>query len=179
MERIDHRDVDFYLQQIEATCTEKPVWEKKQEELRVLYGFTIWIPACFSPADQEAAEKIFWSEDSPEIFFLTERRTAGITIQAIEEKIQSAEIIQEQLIKMDSRIVCYDKGETEGIVKVQWVEYKSFAGDERVYNVLFFFPAGDRNILGTFFCLFEEYDRWKPMVWEMMQSIEESADERI
>ena len=53
------------------------------------------------------------------------------------------------------------------------------AGDERVYNVLFFFQAGDRNILGTFYCLFEEYDRWKPMVWEMMQSIEVSVDERI
>lgn len=179
MERIDYRDVDFYLQQIEAACAGKPVWEKRQEEWRSLYGFTIWIPACFSPADQETAEKIFWSKESPEFFFITQDATTGITMQTIEEKIQSPEVIKEQLLKMDSRIVCYDKGETEGSAKVQWVEYKSFAGDERVYNVLFFFQAGDRNILGTFYCLFEEYDRWKPMVWEVMQSIEESTDERI
>lgn len=179
MERVDHRDVDFYLQQIKTACAGEPVWKKKEEERRSVYGLTVWIPACFSLADQEAAETIFWSEESPEFFFTTQDRKAGITMQTIEEEIRSSEVIKEQLLKMDSRIVCYDKGETEGAAKVQWVEYKSFAGDERVYNVLFFFQAGDRNILGTFYCLFEEYDRWKPMVWEMMQSIEESVDERI
>lgn len=179
MERIDYRDVDFYLQQIKAVCAEKPVLEKTEEERRSLYGFTMWIPKYFSLAEKEAAEKIFWSKESPEFCFVTRDGKAGITMQTIEEKIQSPEVVKEQLVKLDSRIVCYDQGETEGVAKVQWVEYKSFAGDERVYNVLFFFSTDDWNFLGTFFCLFEEYDRWKPLVWEIMQSIEESTDERI
>ena len=94
-------------------------------------------------------------------------------MQSIEQEIQSGKEIKNQLSKLDNRIVCYDIGKTEGNVTVHWVEYKSFAGDERVYNLLFFFQIGNKNIMGTFYCLFEEYDIWKPLVWEMIQSIGE------
>ena len=89
MERIDYRDVDFYLQQVESAAAEKPLWEKKEEERRLLCDVTMWIPTCFSLADRETAEKIFWSREIPEFFFITQDGTAGITMQSIEEKIQS------------------------------------------------------------------------------------------
>lgn len=179
MERIDHNDLDFYLLQMQAICTREAEREKKEEEWRSLYGFTVWIPENFSLADKAVAEEIFWSETRPEILFSIPKRTAGITMQIIEREIRLGEAVKKQLKNLDNRIVCYDIGEVYGTVKVQWLEYKSFAGDERVYNVLFFFQMKGRNILGTFYCLFEEYDRWKPIVWEMMRSIKESTDERI
>lgn len=179
MERIDHNDLDFYLLQMQAACAREPEREKKEEEWRPIYGFMVWIPEDFSLADKELAEEVFWSEDRPDILFTTAKKTAGITMQIIEKEIKSGEEIKGQLNNLDNRIVCYDMGETGSGVKVHWVEYKSFAGDERVYNVLFFFQIGGRNILGTFYCLFEEYDRWKPVVWEMMQSVKEDTDEGI
>ncbi len=33
--------------------------------------------------------------------------------------------------------------------------------------------------MGTFFSLFEEYEQWKPTIWEMMRTIKEDFDERI
>lgn len=179
MERIDHRDLDFFLLRTQNAFARDPEWEKKKEEWRSLYGFTVWIPERFSLADEKLKEAVFWSENRPDILFTTEEKTAGITMQIIEEEIRSGEEIKKRLRNLDDRIVCYDMGETESDIKVHWVEYKSFAGDERVYNLLFFFQTGGRNILGTFYCLFEEYDRWKPVVWEMMRSIKESTDERI
>lgn len=179
MERIDHRDLDFFLLRTQKAFAGEPEWEKKKAEWRSFYGFTVWIPECFSLADEEWKEAVFWSENRPDILFTTKEGTAGITMQVIEEEIGSGEEIKTRLRNLDDRIVCYDVGKTESDIKVHWVEYKSFAGDERVYNLLFFFQTGGRNILGTFYCLFEEYDRWKPVVWEMMRSIKESADERI
>lgn len=179
MEKIDHKDLDFFLLRVQTACAKKTEWEKKEAEWRSLYGFKIWIPERFSLADQELAEEVFWSENRPETLFSTDDRTAGITIQIIETEIKSVEEVKRQLNNLDHRIVWYDTGETEGKVKVHWLEYKNFACDERVYNLLFFFRIGSRNILGTFYCLFEKYDTWKPMVWEMMQSIEENVDERV
>ena len=46
------------------------------------------------------------------------------------------------LEKLDDRMVYYGMGEEEGSTKVYWLEYKSFAADGRVYNVLFVFQVG-------------------------------------
>ena len=82
------------------------------------------------------------------------------------------ERIRQVLSRMDGRTVFYDAGvEAEG-TQVHWLEYKSFAADGRVYNLLFLFRCGDRKVLGQYFCPFEEYDRLKPLAWEIMRSVE-------
>lgn len=83
------------------------------------------------------------------------------------------------LEKLDDRTVCYGMGEEEGRIKVHWLEYKSFAADGRVYNVLFIFQAGQDWILGTFYCPFEEYGQWQPTVWEILRTIREEQNEGI
>ena len=45
-----------------------------------------------------------------------------------------------------------------------------------VYKVLFLFRAGGCDRLGTFYCPYEEYGGWKPVVWEIMRTIEEEND---
>ncbi len=179
MKTINYQDLDFFLLQMQAASSRRLQGLKKEEEWRSIYGFKVWIPESFSLADKEVIEELFWSENAPEVLFVTEQRTAGVTMQSIEQEIQSVKEIKDYLSKLDNRIVCYDIGETEDNVTVHWIEYKSFAGDERVYNLLFFFQIGNKNIMGTFYCLFEEYDVWKPFVWDMMQSIKENTDERI
>ena len=88
----------------------------------------------------------------------------------------SVRMREELLEKLDDRKVCYDMGTEGDEVKVHWLEYKSFAADDRVYNVIFLFRTGEKEILGTFYCPFGEYDRWKAAVWKMMQTIR-TADE--
>lgn len=41
MERIDHRDLDFFLLQMQNVFAKEPEWEKKTEEWRSLFGFMI------------------------------------------------------------------------------------------------------------------------------------------
>ncbi len=181
MERINEEDVDVYLQQIERVFAIPPERDKRQEEWRHFDGYALWIPDAFCPTGREAAEEIFWSENLPDRLFLTEGNTAGITLQKM-KGVDTADPIGDirmLLEKLDDRTVCYGMGEEEGRIKVHWLEYKSFAADSRIYNVLFVFQTGEEWNMGTFFSLFEKYEQWKPTVWEMMRTIKEDFDERI
>lgn len=187
MERIDGEDIDSFLLQMEAIFNQEPERDKDDGEWRKICGFRIWTPAVFSPADRESASEIFWSDYRPGIVFLTDRKTEGLTLQTLAETGMTDDTGGEDLIAsvkrrldtVDDRIVYYDTGVTDGDVKIHWIEYKSFAGEERVYNLLFLFRIDTKEVLGTFFCVFEEYERWKPIAWEMIRSIREEADERI
>ncbi len=78
---------------------------------------------------------------------------------------------------IDNRVVFYDQGEEKGVL---WFDYKGFAGKEATYNLVFLFQAKERKALGSFFCPFEAYDRWRPVVLEVLNTIEkEETDERI
>lgn len=187
MERIAEEDVDCFLLQMEQRFSEKRKREKCTKEWRQLSGFTLWIPKEFFQTDRDAVADVFWSENRPDILFLTVGKTEGITFQILEREESlwnrngnPMEQFKHLLGKLDDRTVCYGMGETGENVQVFWLEYKSFAADERVYNLLFLFRTEEKDILGTFYCPFEEYDSWKPMIWEVIQTIrEEDEDERV
>lgn len=182
MEKIDGEDIDYFLLQIEQSLKDKTETNKGAEEWRQIMGVEIRIPEAFALADQETAAKIFWSENRPEILFLSEKERAGIVFQSLdamesfsEEAVENPmERMMSVLKKLDDRTVCYDVGETKNgnDIRIYWTEYKSFTADERVYNFLFLFQTKGQYILGKFYCLFEQYERWKPIVWEMMQTIQ-------
>ncbi len=181
MEKIDGEDIDYFLLQIEQNFKDKAQTNKGAEEWRQIMGFEIRMPEDFALADQETAAKIFWSENRPEILFLSEKERAGIVFQSLdamenfsEKTVENPmERMRSVLKKLDDRTVCYDMGETENedSIKIYWMEYKSFTADDRVYNFLFLFQIRGQYILGKFHCPFEQYERWKPTVWEMIQSV--------
>lgn len=179
MERIDENDVDCFLQQMEQVFAVRQDREKQAEEWRHFPDFDIWIPEVFHPADSEAAAEIFWSEQTPDLL-LAQGNAAGMTLQeaAGGQAPDSMEDIRRMLERIDDRTVCYGSGE-EADGRVRWLEYKSFAADSRIYNVLFTFGAGEKEMLGTFYCPFEEYGQWKPVIWEIMRTIKERRNERI
>ncbi len=187
MERINQNDVDCFLLQMERISAAPPQKEKLQEEWYRFSGFIMWIPEIFHLAEQKTVEEIFWSENLPDTLFLTEEKTAGITLQKMKDAVMRGEEAGAELIrnirhlleKLDDRTVCYGAGEEGSAVKAYWLEYKSFAADSRIYNVLFVFRTGKEWNMGTFFSLFEEYEQWKPTIWEMMRTIKEDFDERI
>ncbi|MDD6626871.1 MAG: hypothetical protein PUF03_01310 [Lachnospiraceae bacterium] len=183
MERIDGEDIDYFLLQIEQRLKDKAETERSAEEWRQIMGFEIWMPEDFALADQERVSKIFWSENRPEILLLSEKERAGIVFQPLDDmenfSEEAAENSMERMMtvlrKLDDRTVCYDRGEAgnENGIRIYWMEYKSFTADDRVYNFLFLFQIKGQYILGKFYCPFERYERWKPMVCEMLQSVRE------
>ena len=81
------------------------------------------------------------------------------------------EKVRHVIRRTDERTVFYSSGEAGKQGNILWLEYKSFASDERVYNLAFLFMAGEKCILGIFYCIFEDYEKWEPMVFEMLDTI--------
>ena len=118
MERISEEDVDCFLQQMKRLSETDSDIEMRQEEWRHFQDFCIWIPEVFQQTEIENVEEIFWSERLPDVVFINEDKTAGITLQKFEDARTRVSMtgIRQMLEKLDDRLVFYDTGmETDGI----------------------------------------------------------------
>lgn len=177
MERISGDEIDLFLLQAEEKycIQEKRAPAERLQERHILPGFTAWLPEDFARMGREEAAAIFWSTDRPEMAFISRERGAGITFRILDETDGDLTgRIRDSLARIDGRTVFYGSGreEIETETEVHWLEYKSFSADGRVYNLLFSARYDGKEILGQYFCPFEEYDRLKPLAWKIMRSIE-------
>lgn len=177
MERMENGDFDLLRVRMEKRFrrAEKANGADRNREQFPGMGFSVWLLPDFARAGEETAAEVFWSRKRPPVIFLTRERTAGLTFQPLHEELDAGDLISSRervrriTSQIDEKTVLYDMGEEGGAV---WFDYKSFAGKEAVYNMTFLFQAGKRKILGTFFCNFGAYDKWKPAVLGMMDTIE-------
>lgn len=175
MEPIKGDDLDCFLVRMEQKFQRKKETKSALEESDFGLGFAVQMPGEFELADEKTAAEIFWTEKRPSILLLTSDQKAGITFFTIQGEGKQVEIetyqqrIKEVLDKTDDRTVFYDKGNVEE--RILWLEYKSFASEECLYNLTFFFSAAGRIVIGNFYCLFEKYDKWKPVIFEMFHTI--------
>lgn len=152
-------------------------------------GFVLKIPDGFEETGREKAAFVFFSKNRPEMVLLNPKEHAGLTFQAarLKHKISVLKLEDEekqirQILKQaDGKIVFYDQGSLSGDTPALWFDYKSFAADERVYNLMCLFLSNEKLMIGTFYCMFQDYDRWKPAILKMLETIqtEETEGERI
>lgn len=189
MEQVTNDDFDFLLIQMKKKFNvksgeEQNSMEDEYKEWNFGMGFSVQTPGEFEQTDQETAAEIYWSEKRPKIILTTPEREKGLTFQFLNEEIagkvlpECGKIVKQLIEQMDERCVFYSMGEESGAV---WFDYKSFAKNEAVYNLIFLFQTGKKKVLGTFFCVFEVYDKWKPMVLKILKTIKlkEETDERL
>lgn len=55
--------------------------------------------------------------------------------------------------------------------KVAWFDYKSFAIDGQVYNLMLITPIEKKMLHGVFNCSYEDAGEWKPAAHQMLLSI--------
>ncbi|GFI03493.1 hypothetical protein IMSAGC005_02330 [Lachnospiraceae bacterium] len=188
MEQVLYGDLDLFLIQMKKRFGKGT--ENGQKFLEDTYqedygmGFSIQIPKEFEQADAQSAAAVFWSEKRPPVILITPKREEGLTFQFLSEEMAGETLsgcrrrIKQLTEQIDERCVYYDMGEETGTA---WFDYKSFAKSRTVYNLIFLFQAGGKKILGTFYCIFEKYDIWKPMILKMLSTIrtKEEIDERL
>ncbi|MBD5547931.1 MAG: hypothetical protein HDQ97_11115 [Lachnospiraceae bacterium] len=180
MEQVTNEDLDYILLRMKK---EKTMGDE-DEGGNFGMGFSVCIPEEFEQADGESASNLFWSEKRPGVILTSLKREEGVTFQFLNEEIEGKalldcrKIVKQLIEQIDRRCVFYSEGEESEAV---WFDYKSFAENKIVYNLVFLFQAGPRKVLGTFFCLFEEYDKWKPRILKMLKTIKtkEETDERL
>lgn len=182
MRDVSNEDFDsFFLRVTRILGTEEEVFQGEDTDFEL--GFSIGIPHGFFRLKNEEAKDIFWSKNRPPVLFASDGRNEGITFQILSgegdwEPEIWGRMVKQILNQADSRTVFYGDGREE---KTYWMEYKSFAARERIYNLLFLFAAGKNMIMGTFYCLFQDYQIWRPRILQMLHTIktEENTDEGI
>ncbi|WP_077612642.1 hypothetical protein [Clostridium sp. Marseille-P2415] len=149
-------------------------------------GFLLKIPAGFEEIRREKAASVFFSKNRPEMVLVNSHEHAGLTFQTARLENERAvmnlederERMRQILKRADEKNVFYDQGNVSGNIPVAWFDYKSFAADERVYNMMFLFLSEGKLMIGTFYCIFKDYDRWRPKILKMLGTIQTEEEER-
>lgn len=189
MKEVNDDDVDKLILLLQKELEENGQDEmgKSKEKSQLFHGpgFLMNIPKEFEATGKDRADAVFFSKNRPDTILFHKAECAGITVQALEQDYQEGDIIKETirriLKQVDGKNVFYEEGQITGAYPISWFDYKSFASDGIVYNLMFLFMAGEKLIIGTFYCIFKDYDRWKPRILNMLNTIqtEEAGNERI
>lgn len=144
--------------------------------------FKIMLPTIFEKMDEALAALKFFSKNRPEVIVSNPDGSLCITFSLLDEVRNDLGSIMGDgksiLLNMDDKIVFYEDGIIETkVVSIVWFEYKSSAGNEKIYNMMFLFTAARKIIMGTFHCLFEDYDQWKPVLHQMLRTVQIKEDE--
>lgn len=192
MEEVKDDDIDKVFLQIQKEMQKiKPETKERGRESSgwpEFYGpgFLLKIPAGFEEIRREKAASVFFSKNRPDMVLVNSHEHAGLTFQAARLENGKAvmnlederERMRQILKRADEKNVFYDQGNVSGNIPALWFDYKSFAADERVYNMMFLFLSEGKLIIGTFYCIFQDYDRWRPKILNMLGTIQTEEEER-
>lgn len=195
MEEVQDDDIDKVFLQIQKELQKIEPHTKKQGGEPSGWsefngpGFAMKIPGGFEETGRKKASSVFFSKNRPEMILVNPHEHAGLTFQnAILENGMTVidleaegERIRRILKQADGKNVFYDQGNVSGTIPALWFDYKSFAADERVYNMMFLILSDRKMMVGTFYCIFKDYDKWRPVILRMLETIqtEEEECERI
>lgn len=147
---------------------------------RIYKDISIRLPKYFYVKTGDETTSGYLIKHHPEIIFISGCGTVNFTFDRIERE-DSQQIRKKIIDLMRQRYpqnMIYDLG--KGKLKEQeqefyWFDYKSFAIDSDIYNLLFIFPYYDKTVIGTFKCAFRNYADWKHYVLKMIATIEYKA----
>ena len=141
-------------------------------------AFSIAMPESFVEMPSETAAEKYPSVDRPQLIFSNEDGTINLTFSYTEYAIQPDEV--ENSIKGFKLVIkrmfpantFYDlKCEPLNEAKLGYFDYRSYALDDDLYNIIFATGIDGRLLIGTFSCLFTHKKYWQPLAQQMMQSI--------
>lgn len=135
--------------------------------------------------DRERAIK-YRSRNRPQVIKTDHEGNASMTFSLLsipegeepEDVREKLGRIRDSMKKVWKQNVFYDTGAAEaGGTTVAWMDFKAFCLDGSLYSLLFLFRAGDGEVLGNFHCSFSLYDRWKPVVLKLLETIKTERQE--
>jgi len=142
-------------------------------------SFTVMIPSAFREMTSEEARNKYHSELRPQCIKTSPDTSINLCISLIADcpiteetmKLDAMEM-KNALQKTNPAMEFYESGiEQLEDFKLAWFEFKSFALDGQMYNLMFLAPAKGQMLHGVFNCMFESSDNWKEPALQMVKSI--------
>ncbi len=148
----------------------------------------MYIPKDFEDMSEAARKFKYPSENRPEIIKCNEKGSICITLKRIdssldEENVEKLKDSMKVVIKKTNPAnVFYEDGVLEVDSKnIGYFEFKSYALDDPLYNLMFFLEFEGRTLMGTFSCIHNECKEWREIVLQIIKTIrvikEDKGDE--
>ncbi len=174
MEKAEYKDVDcmicFFMEEMEREggmdCRMAEVGK----------GISVSIPEGWIRLTGEEEVSGYLYNCHPQVIYRDARNRCDLLLENLgkqETALSEAIAIAQNAVRHNFwDAVFYESGESapEG-GQVMWFEYKDFAGSEAIYYLIFILDAEDERLFGAFHCPFEDYDRWKPILMDMLEHI--------
>ncbi|BCZ45487.1 hypothetical protein psyc5s11_15540 [Clostridium gelidum] len=138
----------------------------------------IYIPKDFEDMPIEARKFKYPSESRPEIIKSNENGSIAITLNIIdspldEERVEELKDGMKTIIKRTNPAnVFYEDGVLEVDSKnIGYFEFKSSAIDDFLYNLIFLLEFEEKTLMGTFSCLYKNYEDWRDVAVQVINTI--------
>jgi len=185
--RVDEKILDF-LNEAEKRKTRKDIGSGLIKIGERYYEFEekgffekklkIYIPKDFEDMSLEARKFKYPSENRPEIIKCNEDGSITFTLNLIdnpldEERVEELKDGMKILIKKSNPAnVFYEDGVLKPNSKnIGFFEFKSYAIDDALYNLMFFLEFQERTLMGTFSCRYDDYKEWRDIAFQIINNI--------
>ena len=138
--------------------------------------FSIKLPSNFEYMEDELARIKYFSNYRPQIIKWNEEESATIGFSQIFNcNMEMKELCKEvyhTIFSLFPQNVFYNRELIKfNDIEVYWFDYKSFAIDIDLYNILFMFKIKNDLILGNFNCIFDKFEDWNLAMLKMLETI--------
>jgi len=196
-ERVDEKILDF-INAMEAKEARKDIKNGPIKILDRYYEFEeteffdgkvkMYIPKDFEDMSIPARKFKYPSENRPEIIKCNEKGNTCITLKIInspldEESVRKLKDGMKVIIKKTNPAnVFYEDGVLEVDSKnIGFFEFKGYAIDDSLYNLMFFLEFEGKTLMGTFSCIYKECQEWRDIAFQVINTVkvvkEDKGDE--
>jgi len=148
----------------------------------------MYIPKDFQDMSIPARKFKYPSESRPEIIKCNEKGNTCITLKIInspldEESVRKLKDGMKVIIKKTNPAnVFYEDGVLEVDSKnIGFFEFKGYAIDDSLYNLMFFLEFEGKTLMGTFSCIYKECQEWRDVAFQVIKTVrvvkEDKGDE--
>lgn len=138
----------------------------------------MYIPKDFEEMSLAARKRKYPSESRPDIIKCNESGSICITLKIInspldEEHVEKLKDVMKTIIKKTNPAnVFYE----DGILEIQdknigFFEFKSYAIDDSLYNIMFFLEFEGKTLMGTFSCKHRDSKEWRDIGFQVIKTV--------
>lgn len=192
--RIDEKILDF-LNEVEKKESQKDICSEPVKIGNRYYEFEekeffeeklkIYMPNDFEDMPIDVRKLKYPSENRPEIIKSNEEGNIALTLNIIdspldEERVEELKNGMKMIIKKTNPAnVFYEDGVLEVNSKnVGYFEFKSSAIDDFLYNLMYFLEFEEKTLMGTFSCLYKDYEEWRDIAFQIINTVSVVKEDR-
>ncbi|WP_160690546.1 hypothetical protein [Clostridium sp. C2-6-12] len=138
----------------------------------------VYIPKDFEDMPLKARKFKYPSESRPDIIRCNDSGSTCITLKIInspldEEHVKKLKDGMKVIIKKTNPAnVFYEDGVLEVDSKnIGFFEFKSYAIDDSLYNMMFFLVFEGKTLMGTFSCKHRDSKEWRDIVFQVIKTV--------